>query len=237
MGTTPITVNADLDGLLVMTMPGATITGQVTFEQGPPQLLPGQQSFQMRVIGMMGDVESGMGLSMPQPALVTPDLTFTMKGLHGELLLRSNGPGMLLKSVISGGRDVIDTPHEFKNGEQVTLVMTSRASSLEGTVSDAAGKPVLDAAILVFSEDKAAWRPNATRTRRGNVGPTGKYRVTGLLAGRYFIIAVPRDQLNVQAMNQDPSFFEQLSKEATTFVIGEDEQRQVDLKVVVAAGG
>ena len=42
-----------------------------------------------------------------------PELTFTMKGLHGELLLRSSGPGMVLKAVMAGGRDVTDTPHEF----------------------------------------------------------------------------------------------------------------------------
>ena len=237
MGTIPITVSSDLEGLVVVMSPGATITGQVVFESGPPQLPPGQQSFQMRVTGSMGNPESGMGMSMPPPAPVTPDLTFTMKGLHGELLLRSSGPGMYLKSVTVGGRDVTDTPHEFKNGEQVTLVMSTRASTLEGSVTDATGKPVLDAAVLVFSEDKAAWRPNATRTRRGGIDPTGKYRVTGLLAGRYFVVAVPRERLNVPTMNQDAAFFEQLSKEATPFVVGDDEQRQVDLKMAAATGG
>ena len=35
----------------------------------------------------------------------------------------------------------------------------------------------------------------------------------------------------------DAPLFEQLAKEATSLVIGEDEQRQVDLKVTVGAGG
>ena len=34
-----------------------------------------------------------------------------------------------------------------------------------------------------------------------------------------------------------PECFEQLSKEATTLVIGEDETRQVDLKVLPGSGG
>lgn len=237
MGTLPIAVNTDLEGLVVMTSPGATITGQVTFEQGPPQLLPGQQSFQMRVTGSMGDPEGNVGMSMPPPALVTPDLTFTMRGLHGELLLRSSGPGMYLRAVTVGGRDVTDTPHEFKNGDQVTLVMSSRASTLEGSITDAAGKPVLDAAVLVFSDDKAAWRPNATRTRRGAVDATGKYRIGGLLAGRYFAIALPRDRMNMPTFSQDGTYFEQLAKEATPFVVGDDEQRQLDLKITPGAGG
>ena len=34
----------------------------------------------------------------------------------------------------------------------------------------------------------------------------------------------------------DDEFFEQLSKEATSLVMGEDEQRQVDLKVLLGGG-
>lgn len=237
IGIVPLTVNSDLEGLVVMLSPGATITGQIVFEQGPPQLPPGQQSFQMRVTGMLGDPENNVGMNSPQPALVTPDLTFVMRGLHGEILLRSSGPGMFLKSVTVGGRDVTDQPYEFKNGEQVMLVMTTRASTLEGTATDAAGKPALEAAILVFSEDKATWRMNSTRTRRGFVDPFGKYRVTGLLPGRYYVIATPRERLNVPASGMDSSLFEQLAKEATSFVVGEDEQRQVDVKVSAGGGG
>jgi protocatechuate 3,4-dioxygenase beta subunit len=236
MGSLPLTINSDLEGLVVMTSPGATITGQVVFEQGPPQLPPNQQSFQMRVTGMLGDPDTGLGMNTPQAAPVTPDLTFTMKGLHGELLLRSSGPGMVLKAVMAGGRDVTETPHEFKNGEQVTLVMTTRSGTVEGTVTDASGKPVNDAAILVFSDDKSTWRFNATRTRRGFVDPTGKYRVAGLLPGRYYVLATRRDNLNLPGNSLNAEVFEEFAKEATPFVIGDDEQRQVDLKMTPGGG-
>jgi protocatechuate 3,4-dioxygenase beta subunit len=237
LGILGVTVNADLENLMVMMTPGVTVTGQVAFENGPPQLPPGQQSFQMRVTGMSGDPENNVGLPGPQAALVTPDLTFTMRGLHGELLLRSSGPGMFLKAVTAGGRDITDTPHEFKSGEQVTLVMTTRASTVEGIVSDGSGKPVTDAAILIFSEDKDTWRMNATRTRRGFVDPTGKFRVAGLLPGRYYAIAAPRERLNISSMSATAELFEQRAKEATAFVVGEDEQRQVDLKLSAGSGG
>jgi len=55
------------------------------------------------------------------------------------------------------------------------------------------------------------------------------------MPGRYFIAAVPRENANVAPLG--PEFFEQLSKEATALVIGEDETRQVDLKVLTAGGG
>ena len=237
IGQLSLTIDSDLENLMVMMNAGVTITGQIVFEQGPPQLPIGQQSFQMRVNGSPGDPENNVGLPTPPAALVTPDLTFTMRGIHGELLLRTAGPGMFLKSVTTGGRDITDTPHAFKNGEQVTVVMTTRASTLEGTVTDTAGKPVTEAAILVFSDDKATWRFNATRTRRGFVDPTGKFRVTGLLPGRYYAIATPRERLNVPPAAMNLEMFEELVKEATAFVIGEDEQRQVDIKLSSGSGG
>ena len=235
IGVVPVTIASDLEGLVVMLSPGATITGQIVFEQGPPQLPPNQQSFQMRVTGLQADPDN-VGINPPPPGVVTPDLTFTMRGLHGELLLRSNGPGMFLKSVAVGGRDITDTGYEFKNGDQVMITMATRASSLEGVVTDAAGKPVPDAAIFVFSDDKSSWRSNATRTRRSFTDPAGKYRVLGLLSGRYYVIALPRERVSQPPSGMDAAFFEQLAKEATPFVVGDDEQRQVDVKISPGSG-
>jgi hypothetical protein len=59
----------------------------------------------------------------------------------------------------------------------------------------------------------------------------------GVLPGRYFAIAVPRERMAVSSINQDATFFEQLAKEATTLVVGEDEQRQVDLRLASGNGG
>lgn len=237
MATMLLTVSSDIEGLMLATAPGATITGDVVFEQGPPQVQPGQTAPVVRVNAQIADPENNMGMPGPQPATVTPDNTFTLKGLMGEFLLRGNAPGQFLKRVMVGAEDITDTPREFKNGDKVTLVMTTRASTVEGNVTDAAGKPVTDAALIIFSDDKSAWRMNSMRTRRTTVNPSGHYRAMGLLPGRYYILATTRERVNVPSMNVDPSFFEELAKEATTVVVGEDEQRQVDLKMVVPATG
>jgi hypothetical protein len=229
----PLTVAADIADLLIITTPGAAITGQIAFEQGPPQVMP--QGF--RVNASPGTPEDMIGIPSPQSALVTPDLTFTMKGLVGEFLLRASAPNQYLKAVMLGGTDISDTPHEFKGGEKVTIVLTSRASTLEGNVTDATGKPATDALLIVFSEDKGSWRTNSLRTRRGGVYPNGHYKITGLLPGRYFVAAGTRERFVLPGGAGDAAFFEQLSKEATSMVIGEDEQRQVDLRILAAAGG
>ena len=233
MANVPLSVNADLENIAVMTSPGVTITGQVVFEQGPPLSIPQP----MRVIAQNADPEVNMGMINPQPAVVTPDLTFTMKGMMGEFLLRAGAQGHYLKAVMMGAEDITDTPREFKNGDKVTLVLTPRASTLEGTVTDALGKPTTDASVIFFSEDKASWRLNSSKMRRSAVDPTGHYRLAGLMPGRYFIAAVPRDRMNGLTPGTDATFFEQMSKDSTAVVIGEDEQRQVDLKVAVSPGG
>jgi hypothetical protein len=229
-----ISVMSDVDDILVTTSPGATIAGTIQFENGPPQLTGNQASFQMRVNAMPADPEGNIGANSPQPALVSPDLTFTMKGLAGELLLRSGAPNNFIKAVFLGAEDITDTPHEFKTGDRVTIVMTSRTSTVEGTVTDAAGKPTSDALITLFSDDKAFWRTTSLRTKRASADASGHYRLTGLLPGRYILVAMPRDRMMGFPFN-DPSSFEALAKEGTTIVVGEDEPRQVDLKV--SAGG
>lgn len=228
MANVPLTISADLDNLAVITSPGVTISGHVVFEQGPPSPMPKE----MRVMGQIGNPEDMMGMPSPPPATVTPELTFTMKGLMGEYLLRTSAPNQYVKTVTANGEDITDIPHEFKTNERVTVTLTSRVSTLEGTVTDAKGDSSNDSGIILFPEDKASWRGNSTRLRRASVSANGQFRIPGLLPGRYYVAAVSRDRLNIASSSIDAAFFEQLSKEATLVVIGEDEQRKVDLKVI-----
>ena len=60
----------------------------------------------------------------------------------------------------------------------------------------------------------------------------GHFRVNGLMPGKYFVIAVPRERLAVGPGGVDAVLFELLSKDAVSVVIGDDEERKLDLKVV-----
>lgn len=236
----PLSLNGDVDNLLITTKPGATITGQVALDGPPPTVMPGQNATSIvRISAQQPDPQNYMGMPMPPPVTASAaDQTFTFKGLMGELLLRANAPGQYLKSIAAGGEDITDTPHEFKQGERVTITMTTRVGTLEGTITDDKGQPATDAALMMFGEDKASWRSNSIRTRRNGADQTGHFKMTGVLPGRYFIIAVPRERLNAMNFGSvDPAFFEQLAKEATSVTVGEDEQRQIDLKVTAGAGG
>jgi hypothetical protein len=237
----PLTLTTDLDNLLVTTATGITITGQVVYDGTPPasQLgANGQTQTNVRVFAQLGDPQNAGGLPTPPPVVVAQDMTFTIKGLMGEFLIRANGPGQNLKAVQLGGTDITDIPHEFKAGESVTVVMTTQGSTVEGNVTDDKGEPVNAATLLLFSEDKTLWRTNSIHTRRGNVDVTGHFRMQGVLPGQYLMIALPQERANALNFGSvDPAVFEQFAKEATLVTVGQNEQRQVDLRLAVGSGG
>lgn len=51
------------------------------------------------------------------------------------------------------------------------------------------------------------------------------------MPGRYFVVATNRERMNGSINGLDVAFFEALARDATSFVIGDDEQRQVDLRI------
>lgn len=235
MASLPLTVSDDVDNIFVHLSTGATITGQIQFDGQPTQLPGASQEPQIRVSAAMSDPMNQMGIAPARPATVNPDLTFTLKGLQGEYLLRTGAPGMTLKAVLLAGEDITDTPHEFKDGERVTIILTTHTSIVQGTVADDKGAPATEASIVMFSDDKATWHGNSVHTRRGGVDQLGQFKMQQVLPGNYLIVALPRESLTMPLT--DASTFELFAKYATPLVVGDGEQRTVQLKLVTPNGG
>ncbi len=71
------------------------------------------------------------------------------------------------------GQDITDTPTEFASGAAVSgvqIVLTKKVSALSGAVTDAAGKPLLDASIVVFPANEKLWA--FSRGSSARLGPT-----------------------------------------------------------------
>jgi hypothetical protein len=51
-----------------------------------------------------------------------------------------------------------------------------------------------EAGVILFSEDKASWRINSIWTKRTGSDSKGHFRIAGLMPGRYYIAAVPRQR-------------------------------------------
>jgi hypothetical protein len=236
MAIVPISIgNADVDNLTVVTSLGVTVSGRVVFEEGPPTVQANTGMNAMRVMAVALSPEDSAGIPSPPPATIAEDSSFTLKGLMGEYGLRVAIPNQYMKSVTVNGQDVTDVPHAFKSSDRVTITMTSRASTIEGTVTDTRDVQIADAGVILFAEDKASWRFASLRIRRTGLDPNGHFRITGVMPGRYYIAAIPRQRLALQGGPEAAvSFFEQLAKEATSVEVGTDEQRTVDLRMLDA---
>jgi protocatechuate 3,4-dioxygenase beta subunit len=232
--TMPLTVSSDIDDLVIVTQPGVTVSGRVVFAEGTPPTPPS-----VRIQVQTGDRTMPMG---PSPSTSAgPDGQFTLNDLFGPLLLRAFVPGgsagtspaYTMKAVMLGGTDITDTAVEFKSehSRHLEIVLTSRASTLEGTVTDDSGAPATDVMVVAIPEDPASWRVSSPKMRIGALQKEGRYSIPRMLAGRYHVVAVPREGFYLTP-DTDPDVFEQLVKDSTAVTVGEDEKRSVDLRVV-----
>jgi protocatechuate 3,4-dioxygenase beta subunit len=224
----PLTVTSDIDDLLIATQPGVLVSGRLVFAEGTPAKPPSG----LRVMAQPGERTVSMGPSAT--ATVGPDLQFTLADLYDRQFVRLMGlpPGHALKAVMLGATDITDTAVEFKpeHSKHLEIVVTSRTSTLEGTVTDESGEPASNVTILMIPEDKASWRMGSPRLRMmGNV-KNGRFTMPAVLPGRYHLVAVPRERAYIPS-EAGVEFFEPLTKEATTIVVGEDEKRTIELRV------
>jgi hypothetical protein len=224
-----LTVASDIENLVIVTQPGVSISGQLVFADGTPPTLPDG----VRITTQPADRAIMMGPAAT--ATVGANLLFTLYDLHGAYFIRTIGlpTGYAVKGVMLGPVDISDTPVEFKpeHSKHLQIVVTSRASTLEGTVTDDNGQPASEVMIFVIPEDKTSWRSGSSRLRMTGVVKEGRFSAAGLIGGRYHVVAVPRDGFFMSG-DVGPEFFEPLVKEATTVVIGEDEKRTIDLRVM-----
>lgn len=227
----------DIDDVVVSMKPTVDVAGRIVFEGSQiPTLFTDSLS-----IGADGLRARPYLSFFIRPVPVARDLTFTLRHIGGELLLRPSGNILrtwMLKGVFLGDQEITDTPKEFRQEDsgRLRIVLTTGGSEISGIVTDDKGRPPAYSSVVLFGEDKATWFASSIRFRQAFLGHEGRFTFKGLRPGRYYAIALPRDrwQNNLAA---DTADFESLAREATQVVLGEDEQRVVDLKFAAGGGG
>jgi hypothetical protein len=178
----------------------------------------------------------GLGLNGPPPPLAD-DYTFEVRTFPGRVGLRAavpSGPGATgwqLKAIRVDGVDVTDTGLDVgaQGLRDVEIEMTSRAQQISGTVTDAAGSPVKDYVVALFSQNRTQWTdPMARHFAVGRPADGGGFKVATLPPGEYFAVALA--QLDVTDW-QDPNTLEALSRLGTAFALTPGDTRTLALRL------
>lgn len=222
----PIEVStSNVDGIALVTRPGATVTGHVVFDGAPPE---------GRRVNLFAQTTERRTF-MAMPSIELKESTFTMRNVFSPIVLRGSvpAPGWGLKAVLLRGKDITDEPTVFTENDSghLQIVFTATAPAIEGTVTDETGKPTDEAALVLFGEDPKTWVLRSSYFRTMRAIKDGKFSLSGLREGRYLVVAVPLE-LSTSMTVPNAELMEALSKVSTSVTLNAGEKRSIDLVVV-----
>ncbi|HKE83785.1 MAG TPA: carboxypeptidase-like regulatory domain-containing protein [Vicinamibacterales bacterium] len=216
---TPLVVNgSDVAGLTLVTQRAAVLSGSIVADSGVTRPLPrGIRVSPHNVsFGTMMTIGDASNSGFELVGLATP---FTI-GVQGV------PEGWTVKSILLDGRDVIDETVDLHGANAaLRIVLSDRPSSVVGSVQSR--NESIDYNVVIFPEDSTKWNFESRYIKTTRTDAQGQFRIPDLPAGeRYLAAAV--DYLEDGEQN-DPQFLERLRLRATSFSIGEGEQRSLRL--------
>ncbi len=164
---------------------------------------------------------------------INDDGSFELKVPPGKIrLFLSNLPaGWAIGSVHANSVDVTDTGIEIKAHQDVSGVeveLTNRLTSLSGIVTNSRGEAAKDYVAIAFARDRARWTGTSRYQLTGRPDQDGRYKITGLPAGDYYIVALESMEPGAAG---DPDFLESIRQSATMFSLNDAETKSIDLRL------
>jgi hypothetical protein len=175
--------------------PAATVSGRLAYQPVAAPRQPPQANANIFLAaaagGMLDDIRG-------VPSQTTTATEFTFSGVPpGQYSFRvSAGPDWWLDSAMANGRDAIDDPFEIAGSEaivDVVLTLVDAQTEVSGLVTGRNGRPSSDHTVVLFPTDESRWPRSWQRVRAVRPDTHGKYLVTGLPAGEYFVALGPPD--------------------------------------------
>lgn len=162
-------------------------------------------------------------------ALADEKRAFVLERLFGARVLDiSNVPrGWYVKSIRYDGKDVSDTPTEFKGDSSIEIVLSNRGATVKGVVLDQRGQPVHGARALMFPARRQRWGDHQQMTAL--VDAAGAFRLGPQRAGEYVVVALPPG--TAAPNRRDYERLLTLAEGAERVQLGENEERLLDLSV------
>jgi protocatechuate 3,4-dioxygenase beta subunit len=229
-GRQDITVGAqDLDGVMIVTAPGARILGSVTTERtSTASLRPQEVSVATRAVQVDASLPPGNS-----NARLNNDWSFEINGVFEPRVFRVNTPqGWVLKSVLLNGEDITDLPLDAAPGSTVSgvqIVLTDRVTEVNGRIADARNAPITDATVVVFPADEQKWIYQSRYIRAARPDQDGRFQVRGLPAYDDYVAIAVQGLEDGQA--GDPEFLATIRDRGTKLSLKEGEAKTLDLRV------
>jgi hypothetical protein len=225
----------DISGIQLVIAGSARISGRVVFEgtRRPPGRLM-VEAWAPDAFGMMA-VRANAPME-GRPALVGPDDRFTLTGVFGRRELRVSQlppgvahlpPGWIVKSITTGGRNVLDLPIDFKAGDNirdVVITVTDRTAEVNGVILDAHGAPATGMSVLLFAEDR---RQLPRRAYWEKPDLQGEFVLSELPAGTY-LIALAADVDDTRWSTSE--YLDAFRAQATRVTLADAEKKSITLQ-------
>ena len=233
---------ADLDDVVVALRRTATVRGRIDFAEGTRRPPPDTR-IEFNLEPASGDPTFGQ--FMVHTDRSDPTLAFTADGLMGTTYLMGPiyphaagttiaTPGAYhVASVMYRGRDIKETGFDASVEtvfDDVVVTLTDKRIDLSGVVEGSAGPAATSVIVFPFERDRwtnFGWRPARIRSVRSSSG--GAFRLDGLPAGEYYVIAVP---LMEPAEWMNPAFFAAAAPRATRLSVVWGEAPTLTLRLV-----
>jgi beta-lactamase regulating signal transducer with metallopeptidase domain len=232
-----VTVPGDVTDLLLVAGPSVWLEGRVVREDGRP--LPFDPS-ELRIVTEQRT--SSAGMHSAGSTKIESNGNFLMRSGAGPMNLRIDGlpPRWFVRSAQLDGVDITDTAFDLTpgGGRRLDITLTDRVSRLSGTVTDRSARPVTNALVVIFPDDRARWM------RPCNLAPGGSscrsiFTTFSRQQGRYQIDALPISNYRVVAVTSlprnawtDPEILERLWPSPSPLSLDELGESALHLKVV-----
>jgi hypothetical protein len=127
------------------------------------------------------------------------------------------------KSVMADGRETVDTGFEANGGATLEVTLSGKGATLEGTVMDTKGYPVVDAYVVTVPSSERVARPGAYQ--RVQTKAKGQFEIHGLNPGAFVVVALAKAPEDVRSAE----FLQKYGQNGVKVSLGEGERKSVEL--------
>jgi len=231
---TPIEVNgSDVVGLQLQVEASGDVSGKFRMEGN--EKIDWKQLYVI-LVPKSEEGSEGMGMMPTGQAMLNEDGSFEIKDAPAGDCQLAVGTGSdkfrdyYTKSVLLGGREVVDTGFSVSPGTVLDVVVGAKGAGVEGTVVDAAGKPVAQANVVTLPSSGKLGRPDAYQF--GQTDARGHFDLRGMNPGEFLVLAFEE----IQEDYRTPEFVKKYEGKGEKVDLQEGAKKSVTLKLITGEG-